>query len=94
MLLQIAQHVQQYLHAHNQPPAKSFYEEMMLNKRKQEEQKEEEQRQELERLKKKEEKEVWAGRCTIRLYRHTNLIILEYMYAVMKIVAFLETVFT
>lgn len=58
MLLQIAQHVQQYLHAHNKPPAKSFYEEMMLNKRKQEEQKEEEQRQELERLKKKEEKEL------------------------------------
>lgn len=72
MLLQIAQHVQQYLHAHNKPPAKSFYEEMMLNKRKQEEQKEEEQRQELERLKKKEEKEVWTGSCTIRLYRHTN----------------------
>ena len=62
MLLQIAQHVQQFLHANNKPPAKSFYEEMMLNKRKQEEQKEEEQRKELERLKKTEEKEV----CRLR----------------------------
>ncbi|XP_048732268.2 eIF-2-alpha kinase GCN2-like [Ostrea edulis] len=58
MLLQIAQHIQQFLHAHNKPPAKSFYEEMMMNKRKQEEEKEEEQRKELERLKKKEEREL------------------------------------
>ncbi|XP_061166164.1 eIF-2-alpha kinase GCN2-like [Saccostrea echinata] len=58
MLLQIAQHVQQFLHAHNKPPAKSFYEEMMMNKRKQEEQKEEEQRKELEKLRRKEEKEL------------------------------------
>eukprot|EP00058_Branchiostoma_floridae_P027964 XP_002613455.1 hypothetical protein BRAFLDRAFT_71943 [Branchiostoma floridae] len=37
MLLDLAQHVQTFLHAHNKPPRGSFYEEMMSNKRRQEE---------------------------------------------------------
>ncbi|KAK3093827.1 hypothetical protein FSP39_020697, partial [Pinctada imbricata] len=57
MILELAQHVQQYLHANNKPPAPSFYEEMMSNKRRQEERLAEEQRRRLESLQKKEEKE-------------------------------------
>lgn len=38
MIFQLAQHVQEFLHKHNKPGIKSFYEEM-LNRRKEEEQK-------------------------------------------------------
>ncbi|OWF52320.1 Eukaryotic translation initiation factor 2-alpha kinase 4 [Mizuhopecten yessoensis] len=57
MLLELAQVIQQYLHKHNRPPAKSFYEEMMFNKREQEERLAQEQQKKLELLKKKEEKQ-------------------------------------
>ncbi|XP_033626734.1 eIF-2-alpha kinase GCN2-like isoform X1 [Asterias rubens] len=56
MILELAQHVQAFLHEHNIPAYKSFYEEMMSNKKKEEEKeaKENEKRQELQR--KREEK--------------------------------------
>ncbi|XP_069116071.1 eIF-2-alpha kinase GCN2-like [Argopecten irradians] len=57
MLLELAQVVQQYLHKHNRPPAKSFYEEMMSNKREQEEKQAQEHQKQLELLKQKEEKQ-------------------------------------
>lgn len=38
MIFQLAQHVQEFLHRHNKPGIKSFYEEM-LNRQKEEEQK-------------------------------------------------------
>lgn len=38
MIFQLAQHVQEFLHRHNKPGTKSFYEEM-LNRQKEEEQK-------------------------------------------------------
>lgn len=38
MIYQLAQHVQEFLHRHNKPGIKSFYEEM-LNRQKEEEQK-------------------------------------------------------
>lgn len=38
MIFQLAQHVQEFLHRHNKPGTKSFYEEM-LNRKKEEEQK-------------------------------------------------------
>ena len=58
MILELAQHVQAFLHEHNIPAYKSFYEEMMSNKKKEEEKeaKENEKRQELQR--KREEKRV------------------------------------
>ena len=37
MILELCQHVQEFLRTHNRPPPPSFYEEMMANKRKQEE---------------------------------------------------------
>ena len=58
MVLELAQHVQTFLHAYNQPPAKSFYEQMLTNKRKQEEKQQQEQQRKMELLKKKEEKQV------------------------------------
>ena len=58
MVLELAQHVQTFLHAYNQPPAKSFYEQMLTNKRKQEEKQKQEQQRKMELLKKKEEKQV------------------------------------
>ena len=58
MVLELAQRVQTFLHAYNQPPAKSFYEQMLTNKRKQEEKQKQEQQRKIEQLKKKEEKQV------------------------------------
>ncbi|XP_060076346.1 eIF-2-alpha kinase GCN2-like [Ylistrum balloti] len=57
MLLELAQTVQRYLHQHNRPPGKSFYEEMMSNKREQEERLAKEHQKKLDILKKKEEKQ-------------------------------------
>lgn len=33
MILQLAQHVQNFLHQNNEPPSSSFYEEMMAKKK-------------------------------------------------------------
>ena len=63
MVLELAQHVQTFLHAYNQPPAKSFYEQMLTNKRKQEEKQKQEQQRKMELLKKKEEKQVCEKMC-------------------------------
>lgn len=38
MIFQLAQHVQEFLHKHNKPAIKSFYEEMLI-RQKEEEQK-------------------------------------------------------
>ncbi|KAI8514989.1 Eukaryotic translation initiation factor 2 alpha kinase 4 [Branchiostoma belcheri] len=57
MLLDLAQHVQTFLHAHNKPPRGSFYEEMMSNKRRQEEKVAREIQKKLEVQKRIEEKE-------------------------------------
>lgn len=57
MILEIAQHIQQYLHDNNKPPAKSFYEEMLSNKKIIQDKQDEENLKKLEVLKKKEEKE-------------------------------------
>ena len=69
MILELAQHVQKFLHAHNQPPAPSFYEEMMSNKRKQEQHQEAERQKKIDLLKRKEEKQVWyyEYKCTVKL---------------------------
>lgn len=58
MIFELAQHVQTFLHAHNHPPCKSFYEEMMKNKMKKEEQLAQEHQKKADLLKRKEEKEV------------------------------------
>ncbi|KAJ8309409.1 hypothetical protein KUTeg_014283 [Tegillarca granosa] len=57
MLLELAQHIEQFLHDNNKPPAKSFYEEMMSNKQKEQQKQNEEQEKKLQQMKRKEEKE-------------------------------------
>ncbi|XP_013386608.1 eIF-2-alpha kinase GCN2 isoform X2 [Lingula anatina] len=57
MVLELAQHVQDFLHKHNRPPAKSFYEQMMSNKKEREIQQAIEQKKKTDLLRKKEEKE-------------------------------------
>ncbi|XP_074662114.1 eIF-2-alpha kinase GCN2-like [Tubulanus polymorphus] len=57
MMYDLAHHVQNYLHEHNKPAPKSFYEEMMTNKRNQEEKLAKEEQKKRELLKKKEEKD-------------------------------------
>ena len=58
MILDLCQYVQNFLHAHNKPQFKSFYEEMMSNKQKQEEKIAKEHQKKMEIKKKKEEKKV------------------------------------
>jgi len=36
MILRLCQHSQEFLHAHNKPPSKSFYDEMLHNRQLQE----------------------------------------------------------
>jgi translation initiation factor 2-alpha kinase 4 len=36
MVFALCQHVQTFLHAHNKPPTKSFYDEMLLNQQREE----------------------------------------------------------
>ncbi|XP_071485628.1 eIF-2-alpha kinase GCN2-like [Diadema antillarum] len=57
MILELAQHVQQFLHSHNVPCPKSFYEEMMNNQKRAEEKTAREQQKQLELQKKREELE-------------------------------------
>jgi len=51
MVLRLCQHIQEFLHAHNKPPSKSFYEEMLHNRqlREQKQAREAEKRLELQR---------------------------------------------
>ena len=58
MILELAQQVEKFLHAHNKPPTKSFYDDMMSRKKLQEEQEEQKRQESLARLKEKEEKQV------------------------------------
>ena len=58
MIMELAQHVQNFLHSHNVPGFKSFYEEMMSNKKREEEKVAKEQQKQLEFQRKKQEKEV------------------------------------
>ena len=58
MILDLCQHVQNFLHQHNKPPFKSFYEEMLSNKQKEDEKVFQAQQKRLEIKKKKEEKQV------------------------------------
>lgn len=58
MLLELSQHVQDFLHAHNKPPFKSFYEEMMVNKQKEQEKITREEQRKMQIMKRKEEKHV------------------------------------
>ncbi|XP_041467880.1 eIF-2-alpha kinase GCN2-like isoform X1 [Lytechinus variegatus] len=57
MILELAQHVQQFLHSHNVPGPKSFYEEMMSNQKRAEEKVERDKRKQQELRKKREERE-------------------------------------
>ncbi|XP_030854895.1 eIF-2-alpha kinase GCN2 isoform X1 [Strongylocentrotus purpuratus] len=58
MILELAQHVQQFLHSHNVPGPKSFYEEMMSNQKRAEEKVAREQKKKMELRKKREELEI------------------------------------
>ena len=58
MILELCQCVQTYLHAHNRPPAPSFYDEMMKNKQKELEKVAREEQKKVELMKRKEEMEV------------------------------------
>ncbi|XP_050405456.2 eIF-2-alpha kinase GCN2-like isoform X2 [Patella vulgata] len=57
LILDMAQTVQKFLHAHSRPAPKSFYEEMLSNKRRQEEKLALEQQKRNEMIKRKEDKE-------------------------------------
>ncbi len=58
MLLALCQFVQEFLHLHNKPPAKSFYEQMMTNRKRQEEMQAREQEKQMELQRKKQQREV------------------------------------
>lgn len=58
MVLELAQHVQTFLHIHDKPPTKSFYDQMMTSKRHQKEREEKEKEEILARRKQNEEKQV------------------------------------
>ena len=58
MIMELAQHIQHFLHSHNVPGFKSFYEEMMSNKKREEEKVAKEQQKMLDFQRKKHEKEV------------------------------------
>ncbi|KAK7506996.1 hypothetical protein BaRGS_00001847, partial [Batillaria attramentaria] len=57
MVLDLVQLAQQYLHSHNRPPSKSFYDEMMSNKRKQQEEQAQQKQKQLELIRRREQKE-------------------------------------
>lgn len=58
MVLSLCQHVQTFLHAHNKPPTKSFYDEMLLNQQRQEMKKAKAMEKQLELQRQKDEKTV------------------------------------
>ena len=58
MILELAQHIQKFLHKHNKPPTKSFYDEMLSNNKRKEEKLALEEQKKLDILKKKEDKKV------------------------------------
>ncbi|XP_014673320.1 PREDICTED: eukaryotic translation initiation factor 2-alpha kinase 4-like [Priapulus caudatus] len=66
MMLQLAQHVQEYLHKHNTPRFKSFYEEMLSNNRKKQEKLAVIEQKKVDQLKKREEQEYQVIEAEIR----------------------------
>ena len=70
MLLDLCQHVQSCLHAHNKAP-KSFYDEMLLNQRREQKRAAEEQQRHNELQSRREQKQVPLSRCSHD--RDTNL---------------------
>ena len=58
MILDLAQHVQGFLHSHNKPPSRSFYDEMLTNQRLQKEAVDKANQKKLDIQKKKELKQV------------------------------------
>ena len=58
MIFDLCQFVQKFLHKHNTPPSRSFYDEMISNRKKQEEKMAIEEQKKRDMLKKKEEKKV------------------------------------
>ena len=56
MILQLTNHIQEFLHTHNKPPSLSFFEQMVANQMKQEELQHLEQ-QKLEAAKEAEDRE-------------------------------------
>ena len=57
MILELAQHVKDFLHKHNHPPAKSFHEQMLSNQKRKEERKKEEEKRRQEEERKKLDKQ-------------------------------------
>jgi len=58
MVLRLCQHIQEFLHAHNKPPSKSFYEEMLYNRQLQEQKQAREAEKRLELERQREHKQV------------------------------------
>ena len=58
MVFRLCQHVQEFLHAHNKPPSKSFYEEMIYNRQLQEQKQARQAEKRLELERQREHKQV------------------------------------
>lgn len=69
MILELAQHVQRFLHQHNTPQLGSFYDEMLRNKEKQEKEKARVQQQQLDQEREQVEKQRQAFELELRRHQ-------------------------
>ena len=95
MILELCQHVQGFLHAHNVPPPSSFYEQMLLNQLRQSEEVQRQQVRQQEILRKREQKQVRGrrhmyvrhlrGRFVLQTWVYLNAVLYIFIYFIIKI---------